>query len=744
MKPRFRPLLIACLLASQLLQAADNTNSVTLNFVNADLESTIKAVGLITGKNFVIDPRVKGTVNIVSSEPVAKEAVYPILLSALRQQGFTALEANGVVKVMPEADAKQNYSTTGQRGMKLNGDKIVTQVYPLRYESATQLVPILRPLVSPNNTVAAYPAGNTLVITDYADNVRRLNRIIESIDQPAQSDIFPIQLKYASALDVAQTLARLMPEISMQGVTPANAPGEGIHRSTIVPDVRSNALLVRSENQATAQQIKRLVDTLDQPGAAGGNIHVVYLRNAEATKLAGTLKGILTGQDSGNGSNSNQSTSLAASASLSSNSSTSSSSTSNTGLSGMSSTPTTTTTSNTSTQPTSTSVQVGGANVLITADPMTNSMIITAPDNIYNNLRDVIDKLDARRAQVYVEAIIAEVNASKLNELGVQWQLGLTGSGTSVVGLSALTGSVATLNNPITSILSGISTGTFSTTPSGFNLGVVNGSATAGVILSALENSGDANVLSTPNLVTLDNEEAKIMVGQNIPILTGQTASTGSNTNPFNTYTRQDIGITLAVRPQVSEGGTITMQVYQEVSSIDSTVNTNGGGIATKKRTIDSKVLVDNGQTIVLGGLLQDSSSNGENKVPLLGDIPVIGGLFRYQSRNWAKTDLMVFLRPVILYDSKDTDTLSADRYGYLRRVQQEFKMSDSVLLKAVPNAVLPDLSSTPTTPSTSRYGVQDMRGAGKQTTNATTPTVTQPLAPAASAPAAATQDQAK
>ncbi|MBB5189562.1 general secretion pathway protein D [Silvimonas terrae] len=740
MKPRFRPLLIACLLASQLLQAADNTNSVTLNFVNADIESTIKAVGLITGKNFVIDPRVKGTVNIVSSEPVAKDAVYPILLSALRQQGFTALESNGVVKVMPEADAKQNYSTTGQRGMKLSGDKIVTQVYPLRYESATQLVPILRPLVSPNNTVAAYPAGNTLVITDYADNVRRLNRIIESIDQPAQSDIFPIQLKYASALDVAQTLARLMPEISMQGVTPTNNPGEGIHRSTVVPDVRSNALLVRSENQATAQQIKRIVDTLDQPGAAGGNIHVVYLRNAEATKLAGTLKGILTGQDSGNSSN--QSTSLASSASLSSNSSsTSSSATSSTGLSGMSATsPSSSSNSNTSSQPTSTSVQVGGANVLITADPMTNAMVITAPDNIYNNLRDVIDKLDARRAQVYVEAIIAEVNASKLNELGVQWQLGLTGSGTSVVGLSGLAGSIATLNNPISSILSGISTGTFTNgAPTGFNLGVVNSSATAGVILSALENTGDANVLSTPNLVTLDNEEARILVGQNIPILTGQTASTGSNTNPFNTYTRQDIGITLAVRPQVSEGGSITMQVYQEVSSIDTTVNTNGGGIATKKRTIDSKVLVDNGQTIVLGGLLQDSSSNDMNKVPILGDIPLIGGLFRYQSRNWAKTDLMVFLRPVILYDSKDTDTLSVDRYQYLRRVQQEFNMSDGPALPAVPKAVLPELKTTPTTPSTSRYGVQDLRGAGNKT-----PEVTQPVAPAASTPAADTQGQTK
>ncbi|MDR3426423.1 MULTISPECIES: type II secretion system secretin GspD [Silvimonas] len=715
MKPRFRPLLIACLLASQLVGAVDNT--VMLNFVNADLESTIKAVGLISGKNFVIDPRVKGTVNIVSAEPVARDAVYPILLSALRQQGFTALEANGVVKVMPEADAKQNFSATGQRGMKLSGDHIVTQVYPLKFESATQLVPILRPLVSPNNTVAAYPAGNTLVITDYADNVRRLNRIIDSIDQPASSDIFPIQLKYASALDVAQTLAKLMPEISMQGVTPTNNPGEGIRRSTVVPDVRSNALLVRSENVATAQQIKRIVETLDQPGAAGGNIHVIYLRNAESSKLASTIKGILSGQDSGN--TGSQSTSLASSASQSnsSNGSTGSS----TGLSGMSSsTSPSTTTSTSNTQPTSTSVQVGGTNVLITADPMTNSLIITAPDNIYNNLREVVDKLDVRRAQVYVEAIIAEVNASKLSELGVQWLLAGDNASASAIGLSSLATGVGTLNNSLGNIISSIATRTFSSTPGGFNVGVVNGSAqgngstpTVGALLSALQNTGDANVLSTPNLVTLDNEEAKIMVGQNIPILTGQTASTGSNQNPFNTYTRQDIGITLAVRPQVSEGGTITMQVYQEVSDVDTTVNTNGGGIATKKRTIDSKVLVDNGQTIVLGGLLQDQSSNGENKVPLLGDIPYIGALFRYQSRNWSKTDLMVFLRPVILYDAKDTDRLSADRYQYLRKVQQEFKMSDSFVLPAVPTVVMPEMKDRPDAPTTgSRYGVPQSKAA--------------------------------
>ncbi|KPC50304.1 type II secretion system secretin GspD [Amantichitinum ursilacus] len=759
MKPRVRSLLIACLLASQLVQAADNT--VMLNFVNADIESTIKAIGLISGKNFVIDPRVKGTVNIISSEPVSKDAVYPILLSALRQQGFTALESNGVIKVMPEADAKQHYSATGSAHMKLNGDRIVTQVYPLKYESASQLVPILRPLVSPNNAVAAYAAGNTLVITDYADNVRRLNRIIENIDQPSSSDIFPITLKYASALDVAQTLAKLMPEIAMQGVSPANQLGEGIRRSTVVPDLRSNSLLVRSENTAVATQIKRLVATLDSPGAAGGNIHVVYLRNAEAVKLAGTLRGILTGQDGGNSSSSQG---LSTSSTNSSGTAGSTSSTSSTGTSGTGSTgglsSSNNSNSNNSSQSTGTSVQIGGATVLLQADQMTNSLVITAPDNIYNNLRSVIDKLDVRRAQVYVEAIIAEVNASKANELGVQWVLGGSSSSASVIGLSSLSG-VGTLSNALGTIVTAAASKDYSSLPTGFNVGVVNGSLTGdgksptvGLLLSALQNQGDANVLSTPNLVTLDNEEAKIMVGQNIPILTGQTASSGSNTNPFNTYTRQDVGITLAVRPQVSEGGAITMQVYQEVSGVDSTVNTSGGGLATKKRTIESRVLVDNGQTIVLGGLLEDSSQNGENKVPLLGDLPWIGGLFRYQARNWSKTNLMVFLRPVILYDSKDTDSLTSDRYGYIRGVQQNFKMSDSAALPAVPDVVLPDLNGAArlktgntrynsqdlTVPDTTRPSPDDASGV-----NATTPSAGPIPAPAdASKPADMTGAPAK
>ncbi|WP_432719999.1 type II secretion system secretin GspD [Jeongeupia wiesaeckerbachi] len=684
MKSMFRAsrrLLLASLLAAHV-HAADN--KVTLNFVNADIESTVKAVGLITGKNFLIDPRVKGTINIVSAQPVDKDSVYPVLLSALRQQGFTAVESGKLIKVMPEADAKTNSGPTENRELRAAGDRIVTQVYPLKFESANQILPILRPLVSANNAISVYVPANTLVITDYADNIRRLNRIIQSIDQPAQSDIFPIQLKYASAVDVAQMLSRLMPELNAQGVAPGVTPADGARRSSVVPDVRSNTLLVRSENAVHAQQIKRLVETLDQPGAAGGNIHVVYLRNAEAVKLAATLKGVLTGQDSG-GSGQTGSSSVP---SLTASSSTG----------GMSLPPTSAPT--TTTGSSAASVQIGGSTVLLQADPMTNALIITAPDNVYNNLRSVIDKLDVRRAQVYVEAMIAEVNASKVGEFGVQWLLAAGGDNVAGVGISSL----GLLSNGIGNLISGIVNKDPNAIPGGLTVGVVNGNPlkeggkrpTLGVLASALQNSGDANILSTPNLITLDNEEARIMVGQNIPIITGTQSSTGSNPNPFTTVERKDIGIALRVKPQVSEGGSITLSVYQEVSSIDNTVNTNGAGIATKKRALESKVLVDDGQVVVLGGLIQDQLDNSVNKVPGLGDIPGVGNLFKYQSRNWGKVNLMIFLRPVILRDGAASDTLSTDRYQYLRNEQAKFGFDSHPFLPDLPKVVLPELPAKP------------------------------------------------
>ncbi len=682
MKP-FKKIALSLLVASQLAIAADD-NKVMLNFVNSDLESTVKAIGLITGKNFVLDARAKGTINIVSSTPVAKDLVYPVLLSALRMQGLTAVETEGVIKILPEADAKQNWGLTTDRKLNVSGDRIITQVLPLKHESAAGMVSILRPLITPNNTIAAYPNSNTLVITDYADNVRRLNRIIANIDQPSQSELISISLKYASALEVAQTMSRLMPEVTVAGGAPAPAMvgAEGIRKSVVVPDTRGNTLLIRSETSAHAQQIRKMVEMLDKPGA-GGNIRVVYLKNADATRLAGTLKAILTGSE------------IPALPS------------------GGSMAPAAPTPGGISppipSAPASSGGGTGGGTispgVAIQAEPTTNSLIITAPDNVYNNLRAVIDKLDARRAQVYVEAMIAEVNVGKVGEFGVQWLVAgsngtISGLGSSSLGNFGADSSrdIQTVAGSLANLAAGKAGG--APLPGGFTFGLLNGVLgkdssripNLGALATALQNNGAANILSTPNLVTLDNEEAKIVIGQNVPFVTGTQASTGSNPNPFTTVERKDIGITLKVKPQVSEGGAITMQVYQEVSSVDTGLSTGGAGLATKKRSIESKVLVDDGQVLVLGGLIEDQQEQGKNEVPLLGEIPLLGNLFKYEKRSTKKTNLMVFLRPIILRDSQSAQTLSNDRYQSLRQVEGGYSNEKHLFLPDIAPAKLPEL----------------------------------------------------
>lgn len=691
-----RSILLALLLTTGMtaVQAADD--QVTLNFVNSDLESTIKAVGVITGKNFVIDPKVKGTINIVSNQPVARSLIYPILLSALRQQGVTAVENDSIVKIMPDAEAKTQSLQVFTRRGKAAGDQVITQVYPLIFESANQLANTLRPLVSANNYIAAYPGGNTLVITDYADNVARLNQIIDTIDRSPENAVFPIPVRHASALDVAQTIGRLLPEVFVQGVASPMPIPEGVKRTVIVPDIRNNQLFVRSEAAAHSKQIKSLVASLDTPAASGSNINVVYLRNADAVALANTLKGILTGsgQDAGSrGGAGGSSTSPAQGSTPSSvvSSGTSGSASTNSWMGSAASTASPAT-AGSAVQSAGASLQFGGATVLIRADSTTNALVITAPDHIYNNLRSVIDKLDVRRAQIYIEALIAEVNLSKTTELGVQW---LAGGGNDKISM------VRATEPNLNTYFASQKTGTLAV-PAGFSLGLFNGdpikgAATLGLLASAIEKHGDGNILSTPNLLMLDNEEAKITVGQNIPILTGSytTAASGS-TNPFQTVERKDIGIKLKIKPQISDSGTITLTVVQEVSSIDDTVNTNGAGIATKVRTIETKVLVDDGQTIVLGGLIEDKLSLSNNKVPVLGDIPLLGNLFRYETRGHEKVNLMVFLRPVVLRDAKSSGALSSERYDYLRAEQGRFDIPKNFLLDASPKVQLPPQAPAP------------------------------------------------
>ena len=658
-----KKLCVSLLFAAHFAYAADER--VTLNFVNSDIESTIKAVGLISGKNFVIDPRVKGTINIVSATPVQKELVYPILLSSLRLQGFAAVEAPGLVKIVPEADAKQHFGITTDKRLDVSGDRIITQVYPLRYESASQLVPILRPMVTPNNVIAAYNGANTLVITDYADNVKRLNKIVASIDQPSNADYFTLLLKHSSALDVAASIAKLVPDVASVGSGQPVIPGvggEGVRRSAVIADPRSNSLLVRAETSAAAQHIRRLVDMLDQPAASGSNINVVYLRNADAVKLAQTLRAVISGQDSGSGTASSSAAASTATAST----------------------------------PASTPTPSGGG--MIQADAATNALIITAPDYMYRNLRGVIEKLDVRRAQVYVEALIAEIGSDDGSEFGFQWLTanGITNS--SKFGAIGGTNFGSSGQNILGVAANPLSMG------QGLSMGVAKGSFSLngqeilnlGLLARALESNKIGNVLSTPNLITLDNEEAKIVVGQNVPFITGTQASTGSNPNPFTTVERKDVGITLKIKPQISEGGGVTMQVYQEVSSVDDNKVSGSVDLTTKKRTIESKVLVDDGQIIVLGGLIEKQVSQSTGKVPLLGDIPFLGALFKYDSRTTHKVNLMVFLKPIVMKDGAAAASLTSERYNYLRAEQQAFMVPDSVVLKAAPAIAMPEWQQPP------------------------------------------------
>jgi general secretion pathway protein D len=649
-----------------------NSNQATLNFVGADIESVVKAIGHYTKTTFIIDPRVKGTINLVSEKPVTKTQALQMLTSTLRLQGFAVVRGEGFTKVVPEADAKLQAGPT-ETTASVRGDQIATQIFRLNYESAANMVPVLRPLISPNNTINANPGNNTIVITDYADNLKRLGRIISSLDSPAVGDLDIVPIRNAIASDVANLANRLLDQ---GGGVPGGADAG---RVTLLADSRTNAVIVRAPSAARANLAKSLIAKLDQPTAMPGNVHVVYLRNADATRLAQTLRAVVASDPSA------QSAGAGAQQQQPQQQQTATSPGQQTGQLGggalqAASTPA--------------ALPTGGAGGFIQADPATNALIITASESVYRNLRAVIDQLDARRAQVYVESLIVEVSADKAAEFGVQW-LSATGDATSAYRLAGGT-SFSTGGNNILAL----GAGKGQVLPgNGMTLGLfrqINGSLGLGAIARALESDSNANILSVPNLITLDNEEARIIVGQNVPFITGQyttQASAGAaGVNPFQTIERRDIGLSLRVRPQVSEGGTIKMAIYQETSSIRDT--TNAAGIITNKRSIESNVLVDDGQIIVLGGLIEDQMQDGQEKVPGLGDIPVVGNLFKYQTRKRTKTNLMIFLRPTVIRTSDQSVNVVGDRYEYIRGVQQAGQPKPAFALPDVAAPALPPLQN--------------------------------------------------
>jgi general secretion pathway protein D len=657
--------------AKPSVRKATRQEPVTLNFVNADIEAVARTLATLSGHNVVVDPRVKGTVSLSSQLPVPPAQALRLFAVQLRTQGFALVESSGLYTVVPEAEAKLQSSAVSAGAVPASSGQIITQIFRLNHENANNLVPVLRPLISPNNTINVNPGTNALVITDYSDNLQRLARIVAALDVANATGVEMIRLQHGVASDLAPMVLRLL-ESTAAAAAASQGQTDNLFKTTVLPDVRTNALIVRAANPARLALVRGLVSQLDQPsatgpGAASGNIHVVYLKNADATKLAITLRAALSGESRSTAGSAPASTGTPAAAGPA-----------NAASAGLNA---------------SASPSTGGQ---IQADPATNSLIITAPEPQYRQLRSVIEMLDQRRAQVFVESLIAEVSADKAAEFGVQWLSG-TGNSGSAVGLLGTNFAVGGTN--LFSLAANAAAGNY--TPStGLNVAVGerrNGVLALGALARFLQSNGDANVLSTPNLLTLDNEEAKIVIGQNVPFVTGQYTSNNTNAgavNPFQTIERKDVGLTLRVKPQISENGTVKMQIFQEVSSIDSK-SSSTAGLITNKRSIESSVLVDDGSIVVLGGLLQDDTTNTQEKVPGLGDIPIFGNLFRAEARSRKKTNLMVFLRPVVVRDGAATEALSLGRYEQMRLNQMSFQPAASGALPVPGSAVLPPLTGS-------------------------------------------------
>jgi general secretion pathway protein D len=712
---------------------------VNLSFSNVDISQVAKAIGAATNTTILVDPRVKGQLDLVSDNPVSKERALKTLEAALRMQGFALVQDNGILKVVPEADAKlQGVPTYVGNAPQAHGDTVITQVFRLKNESATALLPILKPLISPNNTIAAYANDNTLVVTDYADNVRRIASVVAGIDSGTSQKVAMVLLQHESAVDLAPVVQKMLDPNSI-GNTDATL------KVSVAADPRLNALLLRASDPGRIRDAKELIAQLDAPTRVAGNMHVVRLENASAPELAKVLRGML-GQSGDAGSDSDKSSSQSFSQSNSGTSGSSSGGTNgSTGTAGVPPLPGGTGTGGTNgtggTGGSGASYGSGsggsqggligsarggdndtGSSGMIVADSSTNSLVITAPEPVYQNIRNVIDQLDVRRSQVYLEAMIVEMGATSAANLGVQWQ----GAVQSSSGNNALYGG----SNFATSTSQGIvnltaqgqnlsqslsESAATTLLNNGINIGLLHNFGKffgLGALVQALSTVSNATILSSPNLITLDNAEARIVVGSNVPVETGSystaTAATSTGVNAFNTFDREDVGIVLHVKPQITKGGVIKLEIYSEDSSVDPNSTNNPGGVTIIKRSVESTVLSDDGEIIVLGGLIQDNYSDGNSKVPWLGNLPVIGSLFRAENKSRTKTNVMVFLRPVIIRDNGTAEAISTDRYNYMRQ-QTDGYQPDNRIERDHDSPTLPPMAPGPALGVPAAQGIFDL-----------------------------------
>jgi len=634
-------MLMAVLIAGTAVRPAPAQDAtITPNYKDADIRQVIEAVGAVTGKNFVLDPRVKAQVTMLSTAPMSPDAFYEAFLSILQVYGFVAVPAGNVIKILPDANARQLPGSEDRRTNRV--DDIITQVIPVKNVAAAQLVPILRPLIPQYGHLAAHPASNMLIISDRAANVARVLRIIRRIDQAGDEDFEVLRLEHASASEIVRIITTLS-----QG---ARADGGAAPKITVVADERTNSILI-SGDKTERLRIRTLITHLDTPLEEGGDTRVRYLRYSDAADLAEKLQ--------------------------------------------------------TQYQKTAATDQKSPktSDISIWADEATNALIITAAPKTMRSMMSVIDKLDIRRLQVLVEAVIVEVLSDKTADLGITWAIGDANLQNAVgaTNFPSLTNGIAGVGS---SLNTNSGTGTTTTVDpasllgEGITLGVGRVARTGTSIVAlieALEGDVDTNIMSTPVIVTMDNEEAEIKVGQEVPFVTGNftgTGSSGSVVNPFQTIQRQQVGLSLKITPQINEGDAVRLKIAQEISSV--TDSTQAVDLITSNRTFTTSVIVEDGGILVLGGLIQEDLREKEQRVPVLGSIPILGALFRATRTQKVKTNLMVFIKPTILRDSQQAAFETNAKYNYIRNLQLTRDPKDVALMPDETRPVLPENATEP------------------------------------------------
>ncbi len=630
-------MLLALLCCVPNVYAAD----VTMNFKNADIRAFIEFAAGFTGKNFLVDNRVKGQVTIISPTPMNEKEAYKVFLSVLEVNGFATVESGSVSKIVPRAESKQK-AVPVHGGQAENDDTMVTQVLRLKYADSQQLVGVIRPLISPNSHLVAYPRGNMLLLTDSSSNVRRIQKILTLLDRKDTVGVKIFVLQHASADKLVTVLSKLYP-------APPNSPS-GVKAIAHQP---GNILVVVAAPQVV-NEVASLVERLDiAPESDSGRLQVRYLKHANAENVAKVINELVSAQTASGG------------------------------------------------KPTQQKNLFLGA-VKVVADPATNAVLMTADPVDIASVNHIIDKLDVRRRQVLIEALIVEVSANTAQQFGMEWN---ALSNPTQAGRTPFGGT--SFSNQAGSNINTVATNPFAGGGGGLVAGVSGGTITfggvqvlqLGALVRALEAQADTNVLSTPNLLTMDNEEAEIVVGQNVPFITGKSASTGAaNPNPFQTIQRKDIGLTLRVKPQISEGDVVRLQIYQEISSIATNVGVQGSDLITNKRSIKTVVLANNGQMIVLGGLMRDDSSISVQGVPCLARMPLLGEAFKFTENGRRKTNLMVFLKPHIIKTSNQIEAITNQKYNDIRALYERPVEGGTILFpqaaKRMPDTLQPHLKS--------------------------------------------------